>query len=145
MTRIASALFLLTTLVGCGPTDDIANLPDAVLHARARALPVAQRYALYLRVYNSRIPRNPLLAEDVAQLGNTAWNHVMKSAIGADAGTFQAGLTVLGMIPRRCSDSERMTLRGRVQSIAGSRESERLLVDHVDSACKIDPFEGMTD
>jgi len=114
MKRLACIAALGALTAACGNSDEISEIPESTLHSRAATLALPQRYDLYLRVYRSRLPRNPVLAGDVAALGDPAWDYVQERALAArDAGDFQAALSVLAVIDRRCSPDELAKLQTR--------------------------------
>jgi hypothetical protein len=101
---------LLITACRASPYSAVS---DEELHARARSLPLTERYQLYLDVLHSRTPNRPILAEDVAALGAPAWEYVLGQALSEDSAGLSRALPVLYAFQRRCSPAELEELRAR--------------------------------
>jgi hypothetical protein len=128
---------LLPLLVSCGSGDTSLHESEQELHARAARLKLQDRYDLYLNVYFSRIPRNPILAEDVAQLGEPAWSYVMGKASEGGIGKFGANLMIISAFDRECSRAEQSALQKRAESLSSYPTQRDALISQVRVACKI--------
>ena len=62
-----------------------STTPDDELHAKAQALALPHRYDLYVEVWRSQTPRRPVLADDVAALGDPAWTYTIARALDGKA------------------------------------------------------------
>lgn len=129
-------IFAVLVLAGCkpGPTP-YSTVPDDELHAKARTLALPERYDLYVEVWRSRIPRRPVLANDVAALGEPAWNYVLARAVDGKVSELLQALPILWAFDRRCSPRELNGLREHVTEIAGNDQG-RPMLEAVDGACK---------
>jgi hypothetical protein len=124
--RSGLALLLICSLSLCScnsnPSAKYKGLPADELHARARMVPLKQRYDMYLDVYDDQIPRNPLLASDLAELGEPARAYAISRADRADAKELGAILSLLPITNRPCSDVERVILMRAAKRIDTSAE-----------------------
>lgn len=109
---------------------------DAQLHHKALSLPLAQRYELYLNIYKSRTPRNPILAEDVVKLGRPARDYALKKARGASGAEFGAALTIISEFDVTCSESEYRMLLKTVEIGTQSHGQREALISRVGTACR---------
>jgi hypothetical protein len=130
--RWRSWLVLLLLLTAC--QNPYSTVPDDELHERARALPLAERYQLYVDVLHSRTPRRPLLAEDVAALGAPAWKYVLGRALTGSTTDLSRALPVLHAFRRRCSPAELQELRARADR-AVSADTVTALRSSIDAFC----------
>lgn len=126
---------LLAILMSCDSNDRlIYNQPE--LHARADALPLGLRYDLYLQVYRSQTPRNPLLAENVAALGEPARRYVIRKSKLSSVMEFQAILAILSKYDRQCSQAEYVSLLNSDAMTRSRVDTRAALKRYVDVVCR---------
>jgi hypothetical protein len=131
-------LILLTALMLVGCTDSpYANMSNNEIHARARVMPLAQRYAFYREVLDSRIPANAAVADDLAALGKPARTYTIAQALGGKRQDLMDALTVLSAFDGRCSAAEWSALNNKAAGVAYNAEDRRLLEMHVSVACEV--------
>jgi len=116
-------VFLLVTACEGSP---YVGVSDEELHAKAKTLPLSQRYDLYVEVLHSQIPSRPVLSEDVAALGSPAWEYVLHRALTGDDTELLNALPVLSDFQRRCSVGEISQLRAHIDNVAGDDTAEAL-------------------
>lgn len=75
-------LFFLLMVSACKPASPYSDMSDDNLHTRATAFSLPDRYALYVDVLRSELPPRPVLASDVASMGEPAWTYTMARATG---------------------------------------------------------------
>ena len=131
--RRCSLLVYLLLLTACRASP-YSIVPDGELHARARSLPLTERYQLYLDVLDSRIPNRPILAEDVAALGAPAWKYVLGQATSGGSAELSRALPVLYAFNRRCSPTELKQLRARADR-GVSADTARVFKSSIDDLC----------
>lgn len=130
--RLTIVVALLIACWGCyKPPQET----DAQLHARALSLPLEARYDLYLKVYKSRTPRNPLLAEDIIELGRPARHYALQRAQNSSGAEFGAALTVLSGFQLGCSEAEYVGLLKAIDEMAESGGQREALIDRVKTTC----------
>jgi hypothetical protein len=100
--------------------------------AMQRALP--ERYALYVEVLHSQTPSRPILAEDVAALGPSAWTYVYGQAISGGSTELSQALPLLFAFGRRCSTQEYTQLRAHADRVSAA-DSARAIKSSIDSLC----------
>jgi hypothetical protein len=135
-------LWSLPLLIACTGCDKPLSQNEDQLHAKALSLPLRDRYDLYLKVYKSRIPRNPLLADDVAALGEPARRYAFKRAASGQGPEFGAALSIISAFDIGCSREEMKRL---VDAATREAESERQLTalkDSINSVCRRVPPKG---
>ena len=104
-------------------------------------MPLEERYRFYRLVRVSTRPRNETIAQDVALLGDPAWQYVFKQAVGED---FDAATTALEAFQRKCTNTELRLLlnvaRARMNDF-GRRTKVVVLAEAYirGPVCKIDP------
>jgi hypothetical protein len=111
-----------------------ANVSDEALRAQARALALPQRYDLYVKVLHSSIPERPVLARDVAALGDPAWRHVFAHATSGGFTELSQALPALYAFGRRCTLAELEQLRGHADSVSGGGTA-LAMKRRIDSLC----------
>jgi hypothetical protein len=124
---------ILLSVTGCGNATN-AEIPDSELHAKARTLALPARYDLYVEVLRSQIPSRPILAGDIAALGEPAWKYVLSRALGGDYLEISEALPALSAFSRRCSLEELEQLRAHVGH-ASSGDMARSLTALVETTC----------
>ncbi|MBO9668994.1 MAG: hypothetical protein J7485_00605 [Sphingobium sp.] len=135
--RLAVLLICGASLFSCNsnPSAKYKAVPAAELHARARTLPLKDRYEMYLDVYDDRTPRNPVLASDVAALGEPARAYAISRADQADAKELGAILSLLSVIVSPCSDAERAVLMRAAKRTDTTDEALEARRNWIVSAC----------
>lgn len=126
---------ILAGLASCGD-GDIGMTSPQKLHEKARRLPLAERYDLYLDVYRSRTPNNPVLAEDIVMLGSSGRLYTMDRATRGDIVEFQAALPIISKFDQRCSQLEETTLQKKVEKLTDSGALKQALTEHIAVACR---------
>lgn len=132
---------MLITVCSCGREE---TRTEQQLRNQAAALPLPERYELYLDVYFSRVPRNPILADDVAQLGEPARVYVIERALNADVAEFGAALAVVAAFDRTCSSNEYSELLGHADMISSYAKQTDALVRQVRVACNLAVPQGVS-
>jgi hypothetical protein len=113
-----------------------ADIPEAQLHKKASTLGVADRYELYLQVYKSRIPENPILAGDVAKLGDPARKYAFARASKSNAAELGAILELVSQFDAGCSESEYETLVSAADRISTTSGELAAFRRSIDGVCK---------
>lgn len=116
--------------------DRQAEIPEKQLHYEASKLNLVDRYNLYLHVYKSRFPRNPVLANDVAKLGHPARKYVLERAAKSGATEFGAILDVLFAFGTKCSESEYRYLLSEADRISTTSGEFAAFHRSIDGLCK---------
>lgn len=130
------SMIALLALAACKPSPNpYAATPDDQLHAKAQTLTLSERYDLYVEVWRSQTPRRPILADDVAALGEPAWHYTLARAVRGKTSEMLQAMPVLWAFNRTCTTEELNRLRAHVATIAGSDQRQPML-DAVDGACK---------
>ncbi len=127
-------LFVILLTVAACETNPYATVSDEALHANAKSLALPERYDLYVRVLESRTPRRPILAEDVAALGDPAWQYVVGRALRGGSAELSQALPVLYAFDRPCGLSDLERLREHADRVS-SGDTARALKSSIDSLC----------
>jgi hypothetical protein len=124
-------------LSGCdsNPSKKYEGLSPAELHARVKALPLQERYAMYLDVYDDRTPRNPMLASDLVELGQPARTYAITRTSTADAKEFGAILSLLSHFNHPCTADEKALLTASAERLDSGREALDASKDWIEVAC----------
>lgn len=141
MLRAVPAVVAIFALIGCD-SHKYSNTPPNELHTMAKSLPIDKRYDLYIDVYKDRTPSNPILAEDVAQLGEPARLYSIARAQHGDIVEFQAALTVLSRFETKCSAEQKSALLIAASRLSCERELQDHLINFVNVACDKTPPPG---
>lgn len=134
--RLALGLLpLLVVATGCSGEFD--GVPYEELQRRAMRMPLKERYDFYLLVTSeSRPPKTPKLAEEVAALGEPAWKYAIERASNGTATDVDQALPVMDVFERRCTDAEYAALmKVAVTEIPSLRA---ILVDSLKYTCHRD-------
>lgn len=132
--KLGLALAACLPLIACHRQDDFANSSEAELHAQAGKLPLQERYALYERVFHSRTPSNPVLADDIAKLGEDGFRYAVQRGAKGDFDALNASFPVLGAGHRKCSAEEFSALLASVERNSSGR-SRDAMKDYLTSVC----------
>lgn len=135
-TTIYALIVMPLFIIGASSCNKAPNKTDDELRAQALSLALKQRYQLYFEVYKSRIPRNPLLAEEVAKLGEPARLYALAQAQDASGAQFGAALAVLSEFEQNCSSQEYTSLMNTIREKSGSDGQRRALEDSVNMVCR---------
>jgi hypothetical protein len=108
---------------------------DEQLIERSNSLQLQDRYDLYLKIYKSSTPRNPLLASEIVKLGLPARTYAINKARSATGADFQAALTIVSQFDQNCTAGERELLIERAVAISSSKSQQKALTDYVGVAC----------
>jgi len=127
---------ILLSVTGCGAAS-YAETPDSELHAKARTLALPARYDLYVEVLRSQIPSRPILADDIAALGEPAWKYVLSQALNGDYLEISEALPALSAFNRHCSLKELEQLRAHVGHVSIG-DAARNLTASVETTCGSD-------
>lgn len=128
--------FAVLLLFGCADSP-YANMSNKEIHAKARMMPLPQRYTFYREVLDSRIPANPVVAEDIVMLGQPARLYTMAQALEGSREEFLDALPVLSAFDGPCSLAEWTALQNKSSRIAYNREDRRVITSHVSVACEV--------
>lgn len=131
-----ATLLLLLLLSSCNKSP-YADMPAEEIHAKARTLPLEQRYAFYLEVLESRIPENPDVADDLVLLGEPARKYVIEQALKGDSDDLHNALSALSAFDGRCTADELRRLREKARLTTYSEGERRLTERHILVACEI--------
>jgi len=112
-----------------------ANIPDEELHAKALLLPLPQRYDLYVDVLHSSIPSRPILAIDIAALGDPAWIYTLDRALSGGTDELLHALPVLSEFKRACSTTELEQLQTHAKHVTAS-DQRGVVSNYIETACK---------
>lgn len=123
-------------LVICCSCEKPIHMTDEQLHTKAAGLSLQPRYDLYLQIYKSSTPRNPLLADDIVKLGPPARRYVVRRALRDTGAELGAALTVLSEFNVGCSEHETTMLVKAVENSADSEGQRNALVNRVKSVCQ---------
>jgi len=126
-------LVVLLAVAAC-KANQYSSVPDEKLHAKAKTLALPERYDLYVEVLHSRIPSRPIIADDIAALGNPAWKYVLGRALTGGSAELSQALPVLFAFGRTCSPDELIQLRGHAGRVS-SAETAKALRNSIDSLC----------
>lgn len=132
---ISYALVVALVLSACDG-GEVSSYDEKELHERAQKLPLEERYEFYLRVYGSRTPRNPVLAEDVAALGVPARELILAKTRQADIKEFGAQLSVISAFGDRCSESEMQLLNRKATKLTNEGPTREALLTRVAVDCR---------
>lgn len=138
---VLGLLPLLLVATGCSGKFD--GVPYEELQRRAMRMPLKERYDFYLLVTSeSRPPKTPMLAEEVAALGEPAWDYAIKRASNGTATDVSKALPVMDVFERRCTDAEYAALmKVAVTEIPSLRET---LIGSLNYTCRRDGRETGT-
>lgn len=137
MVKFFKIFIILLACQSCGDSGRFDHLSEQELHEMATKLSLQDRYGLYLKVYESRTPRNPVLASDIHALGKPARAYVIDKASHGDLAEIGAILSVVSLYNERCTPKEREMLVAGVLKISSGQETRQALIRRVDSACHL--------
>lgn len=133
MTRFL--ILAILTLSACAK-NPYAEMTDEEIHARAQSMPLTERYDFYLEVLDSRIPSNPIVAEDIVLLGPTARQYTFGRALQGGRDALLTALPVLSAFDAPCSSTELRQLKEAAQIVAMNEEDRRGIDMHIMVACE---------
>ena len=121
--------------MSCNEAEHVSDFSEAELHEQASRLALPDRYDLYLRVYASSTPRNPLLASDIVALGEPARAYVLEQMTRANSMQLGAALAVLSQYRRGCREDEERKLLNAASRLDGDVEVREAWSHAIEVAC----------
>ena len=135
VTKSLTLMMLGLFLAGCNQ-NPYSNMSETEIHAKARAMPLKERYSFYLAILHSSIPENPNVADDLVLLGEPARKYVIEQALGGDREDLLNALPALaafdGCTPE---DSQRLIRKARL--VARDQKDLSLINTHALVACEV--------
>lgn len=133
---LSIALSLTLALSACAESP-YAEMSEDEIHARARTLPLPERYAFYLEVNDSTIPGNPIVAEDLVLLGAPARQYVVRQALVGKRHDLTRAMSALSAFSGPCSPQELKQLREKADRVAYGDKDRRAIEERILVACEI--------
>lgn len=140
---------LILLLLSCDQIDNrersVLSAPDGDQVRLARTLPLENRYNLYLRQYNSRIPSDPKFAESFALDGRASVDFMMAKINEGNMSTFSSAMPIMYAIQSNgsydiCSDTDVMErLRRDIDAADPSEDQRRALLEDLNGLCEVRP------
>lgn len=115
--RLPSIALFILCLIMAGCRGEFDGVSEEELHRRARQLPLEERYEFYLRVTSDALPpKVPMLADEVAALGEPAWDYAIARVRDGGPADLRDALPVLDLFDRQCTPSEFAVLMRAAQA-----------------------------
>lgn len=133
---IISITAIFQVITAC---DRSMKINDNEMLLKASSLPLNSRYDLYMKVYKSRIPRNPLLAEEIVKLGLPARDYALKKAASGTSVDFGAALTIVSKFNIPCTSKEYDYLIRLCNIKFDNLSQKKANMSRVQSACQMSP------
>ncbi|MBB6428175.1 hypothetical protein [Sphingopyxis sp. JAI128] len=139
--KIACLLVPAFILAACQERDDLRDEDSDNIKSIASALPLKERYDLYVEIYSSDIPPNKLLAKEVASLGRPAFKMAVDRASKGNEVDISSSIVIIDNYNENykstCLEGEYMRIKSRIERKFENAQAKDHVISRLKRACRI--------